>query len=101
MSDFGKTLSGLRRRTGKSRYNLAGFTGLSEAYILRLETGERNNPSRDVVLMLALSLARGSDLMEIWDVDGLLLSAGYAPLRRRGQSPGTGPRNAEDGPRFG
>ena len=58
MSNFGKALQTLRKKTGKSRYNLAGFTGLSEAYILRLETGERNNPSRDVVLMLALSLAR-------------------------------------------
>jgi len=33
-----------------------------------------------------LALARGDSAVEIWDVDTLLLSAGYAPLRRRGQN---------------
>ena len=85
MSEFGRKLQILRQKCGRSRYNLARFSGLSEAYILRLETGERNNPSRDVELMLALSLVRASDALDIWDIDDLLTSASYAPLRRRGQ----------------
>ena len=64
------------------------YSGLSEAYILRLETGQRRNPSRDVVIMLALSLVRASDVFEVWDIDELLTSASYAPLRRRGQRSG-------------
>jgi hypothetical protein len=52
---------------------------------MRLETGERNNPSRDVVLMLALSRVKSSDAFDIWDIYDLLTSASYAPLRRRGQ----------------
>ena len=88
MSEFGKKLCSLRRKCGRSRYNLARFSGLSEAYILRLETGERRNPSRDVVIMLALSLVRASDVFEVWDIDELLTSASYAPLRRRGQRSG-------------
>ncbi|MEE2710274.1 MAG: helix-turn-helix transcriptional regulator [Gemmatimonadota bacterium] len=84
MSHFGKTLRALRKRSNKSRYNLAGFSGVSETYILRLETGERSNPSRDVVLMIALALVRTSTNIEIWDIDDLLFSANYAPLRRRG-----------------
>ena len=67
---------------------LARFSGLSEAYILRLETGQRRNPSRDVVIMLALSLVRASDTFELWDIDELLTSASYAPLRKRGQRSG-------------
>jgi hypothetical protein len=39
-----------------------------------------------VVIMLGLALARGEHAVEIWEVDDLLLSAGYAPLRRRGQN---------------
>ena len=83
---FGETLKGLRQRSGRSRYRLAQYCGISEAYILRLENGERSNPSRDVVLMLGLALLNGSDTLDIWDVDVLLLSAGYAPLRRRGET---------------
>lgn len=82
---FGETLKKLRRKAGKSRYRLAQYSGLNEAYILRLETGERSNPSRDVVLMLGLALVESSETVVIWDIDALLLSAGYAPLRRRGE----------------
>ena len=82
---FGDTLRTLRSKSGKSRYRLAQYSGLNEAYILRLESGERNNPSRDVVLMLGFALVEGSGSVGIWDIDALLLSAGYAPLRRRGE----------------
>ena len=88
MSEFGKKLVTLRRKSGRSRYNLARFSGLSEAYIMRLETGQRRNPSRDVVIMSALSLVQSSDVFELWDIDELLTSASYAPLRRRGQRAG-------------
>jgi transcriptional regulator with XRE-family HTH domain len=85
---FGETLRKLRTAAGKSRYRLAqysGISGINEAYILRLERGERSNPSRDVVLMLGLALVESSESsVGIWDIDELLLSAGYAPLRRRG-----------------
>ena len=81
---FGETLKGLRMKSGRSRYSIARYCGITEAYILRLENGERSNPSRDVVLMLGLALIKGSEGMNIWDVDLLLLSAGYAELRRRG-----------------
>ena len=82
---FGETLKSLRLRSGRSRYRLAQYCGITEAYILRLESGERANPSRDVVLMLGLALLKGSEALDIWDVDVLLLSAGYAELQRRGE----------------
>jgi len=83
--NFATTLIQLRKKAGKSRYRLAQWSGISEAYLLRLEKGERANPSRDVVLMLALSLVANSVTMDLFDVDELLLSADYAPLRRRGE----------------
>lgn len=82
---FAQELKQLRAKTGKSRYRLAQYSGINEAYILRLERGERANPSRDVVLMLGLALVENSDSVAIWDIDELLLAAGYAPLRRRGE----------------
>ena len=84
---FGPTLKALRKKANKSRYRLAQYSGIDQAYIQRLETGERNNPSRDVVLMLALALAEGSQELTLSDFDELLLDAGYAPLRRRGERP--------------
>ena len=93
---FAETLKRLRIKSGKSRYKLAQYSGLSETYILRLESGERTNPSRDVVMMLGTALAQGVPSIEIWDIDALLLSADYAPLRRREE--GSGAASSSEGP---
>ena len=83
--NFATRLKKLRTQAGKSRYRLAQFSGITEVYIWRLEEGERSNPSRNVVLLLALALVDNSDAVCILDIDELLLSAGFAPLRRRGE----------------
>ncbi len=41
---FATTLKRLRTKAGKSRYRLAQYSGLDQAYVLRLESGERTNP---------------------------------------------------------
>ena len=84
MNEFAVKLKMLRRRANKSIYRLAQDSGIDQAYIHRLESGEKANPSRDVVLMLALALSNNSDAVGIDDVEELLLAAGYAPFRRRG-----------------
>ena len=75
---FGETLKTLRSKAQKSRYRLAQYSGLVEAYILRLESGERQNPSRDSVMKLSLALASTSEVVNIQDVNALLLAAGYS-----------------------
>ena len=83
-TEFSGTLKRLRSKCGKSRYRLAQYSGLDEAYILRLETGERQNPSRDTVMKLGLALVADSTTVSIHDVNELLLAGGYTPLRGRG-----------------
>jgi transcriptional regulator with XRE-family HTH domain len=83
--EFGETFKRLRKKAGKSRYKLAQWTGLSEAYLHRLEKGERTNPSRDVVLLIALALTSGYSNIDIYDIEEFILSAGYAPLGKRGE----------------
>ena len=83
--EFAKTLRKIRTKSGKSNYRLAQYSGLDEAYILRLESGERQNPSRDSVMKLCLALAANSEDVSINDANALLLAAGYAPLRTRGE----------------
>ena len=82
---FGNTLKAVRKKADKSRYRLARYSGIDQAYIQRLETGERSNPSRDVVLMIGFALVENSSTVSLHDVDELLLAAAYAPLRRRGE----------------
>lgn len=82
--EFGAMLKRLRTKAGKSRYKLAQWSGLSEAYLLRLENGERNNPGRDVVLLIALALVHDSSSVDVYDIEELMLSANYAPLKKRG-----------------
>lgn len=86
-TEFSAALEKLRRNAGKSRYSLAQFSGIDEAYILRLESGERQNPTRDVVLKLGLALVANSPSVTLHDVNGLLLAARYAPLLSRGEMP--------------
>lgn len=81
--DFGNTFKIYRKLAGKSRYRLAQLSGIDQAYLLRLESGEQTNPSRDLVIRLGLALVFGSDAVTLESVDELLLSAGYAPLQRR------------------
>ncbi len=67
--DFGSTLRTLRKKAGKSRYRLAQLTGVDQAYLLRLETGEQTNPSRDLVIRLGLALVFGSQVVTQENVD--------------------------------
>ena len=85
-TEFSETLKRLRLKSGKSRYKLGQYSGLDGAYLLRLESGERHNPSRDVVVKLALALVADSSAVSIYDVNDLLLAGNYAPLRGRGET---------------
>ncbi len=78
--NFGDRLHNLRTRAGKSNYRLWQLTGLDQAFLGRLEKGEKN-PSRNTVIMLGLALVHGCSEITCDEIDELLLSAGYAPLR--------------------
>ena len=83
---FSTVLRRLRERSGKSRYRLAQYCGLDEGYLARLESGERQNPSRDTVVKIALALVQNSAEVSIHDVQELLLAANFAPLLGRNES---------------
>ena len=85
-TEFSVLLKRTRESAGKSRYSLAQFSGVDQAYILRLESGERQNPSRDVVVKLALALVFDSRSVTLDDVNSLLLAATYAPLLGHGET---------------
>ena len=79
--DLATSFLRIRIKSGKSRYKLAKFTGLDQAFLGRLENGTRR-ASRETLIKIALALVAESDTVSLQDVDGLLLDAGYAPLER-------------------
>lgn len=80
---FAETLKRLRIKAGKSRYQLWKFSGVDQSYIAKLESGEKGNPSRSTVILLGMGLVYASHEISITDVEELLWTADYAPLRRR------------------
>jgi transcriptional regulator with XRE-family HTH domain len=78
--DVGTPLSQLLRRhrvqLNKSQADIARDCWLDESYISRLFSGERTNPSRDALILLAV-FGIGLCLEE---TDELLLAADYKPL---------------------
>ena len=84
--EFPAVLRVLRERSGKSIYRLAQYSGLTEAYLGRLETGERRNPTRDTVVKIGIALVQDSAEVSIQDVQELLLAAGFTPLLGRNET---------------
>lgn len=78
--EVGSTLTQLlrrhRARLNKSLADIAKDCWLDESYISRLFSGERTNPSRDALILLAV-FGVGLCLEE---TDELLLAADYKPL---------------------
>src|SRR5690348_13016603 len=71
---FGETLRYFRLRAGLSQYALAKRVGINASYCNRLESGEREAPTREVASALARALALATE-----EVDRLLFSAGHVP----------------------
>ena len=84
-TQFSVVLRTLRERSGKSRYRLAQWSGLDEGYLGRLESGQRRNPSRDIVIKIAVGLVQDTAEVSIHDVQELLLAAGLLPLLGRNE----------------
>lgn len=65
-----------REKINKSQADIARDSWLNESYVSRLLSGERTNPSRDALILLA---AFGLEL-QVPDVDEILLAADYKQL---------------------
>ncbi len=66
----------VRLRKGKNQAQVAGDAWLDESYLSRLLSGERDNPSRDALILLGnwgLELA-------VEEVDEVLIAADKKPL---------------------
>ena len=84
-TQFSSVLRTLREKSGISRYRLSQCSGPDEGNLGRLESGQRSNPSRDTVIKIGLALVQNTEEVSIYDVQELLLAAGFAPLLGRNE----------------
>ena len=74
---FGKAFAATRKRLELSNYEIEKETGARREFLGRIEKGDKH-PSRITVLRIGFSgFKRGLTLGQI---DGLLITAGYAPI---------------------
>lgn len=79
-SPFGQLLWQQRKHHKMTMRTLANTVGVSESYISLLESGDRQQPARELVLKLAHALgARSSNQL----ADQFLLAAGYYPADKQ------------------
>jgi transcriptional regulator with XRE-family HTH domain len=76
--DLPSALRRLREQQSLTLQEVAELTGLSKAYVARLEYGERV-PERDTLIALLLA----SSSLPVRQANRLLLPAGYAPMHHK------------------
>ena len=74
--DFSTAFSKLLQRVGVSRYQISSYSRLDQAYLSRLKSGKRCNPSRETILTICLALAHFGHI-NLYDVEELFKSAGW------------------------
>lgn len=80
-SVFGGLLRQYRTQAGFSQSELAKLIGFDKSYISRLERGERDVPSRDIILNIINVIKLGD-----YEANSLLLISGYAPINENTSS---------------
>lgn len=64
-----------RAEAGLSYHQLSERSTVDSAYLLALESGKKNNPSRDIVILIGSGLG-----LDVQSLDELVVSAGHLPL---------------------
>lgn len=83
LDSFGHELKRLREAAGLSQNALAKSAGLNASYINRLESGEREPPRPETVILLAEGLGASRE-----ERDRLLVAAGHLPTAMARLGPG-------------
>jgi len=79
-NDFSKVFSTLLEKSGISCYRISQYTHLDQAYLSRLKTGNKQNPSPETVIKISLALAYYSNQVQLHDIQKLFKSVGRSIL---------------------
>jgi len=73
---FSSVFSRLLEKTGVSCYQICQYTNLDQAYLHRLKNGEKQNPSAETIMKIALALAHFGAKITIDDIEEMFNSVG-------------------------
>lgn len=78
-NDFCVVFTELLKKSGVSCYEISHFAHLDEAYLSRLRSGEKNNPSPEVIMRICLAVAHCSKKdkkVRLFDFEALFNAVG-------------------------
>ena len=75
-NNFAEAFSKLIAKAGVTCYQIHQFTHLDQAYLGRLRSGEKNNPSPETIVKIGLALCHVSAKVTISDIELLFKSVG-------------------------
>lgn len=84
--DFAKAFSKLLDMSGVSRYEISSFAHLDQAYLSKLKSGERNNPSPEAIMRICLAIAccrKGNKEFRLYDFEALFNAVGRSLFTAR------------------
>jgi len=76
VSRFGEVLSNILESSKVSCYHISQYADIDQAYLSRLKSGEKSNPSPEVMMRIGLALVHFSNEISISDVEDLFNATG-------------------------
>jgi len=87
--DFGKAFSKLLELSGVSCYEISKHADIDEAYLSKLRSGVKHNPSPEAIMRICLAIARCSKegkKVDLYDFDTLFNAVGRSLFTGRKSS---------------
>ena len=78
--NFGEVLVRLRKRGNLGIREMGAAVDIDAAYILRLESGEKQNPTKRIVGRIALALMMGDPAPSMWELAELYQAVDLWPF---------------------
>ncbi len=75
-NNFTEAFSKLIAKSGVSCYRIYQFTHLDQAYLSRLKSGGKANPSPETIVKIGLAICNFSDKIKLSDIEVLFNSTG-------------------------
>jgi transcriptional regulator with XRE-family HTH domain len=75
-NDFFYVFTELLKKSRVTCYQISQFSHLDQAYLSRLKSGERANPSVETVVKISLALTHYSNNINLYDIQRLFKSVG-------------------------
>ena len=75
-NNFTEAFSKLIAKSGVTGYQIHQFTHLDQAYLGRLKSGEKNNPSPETIVKIGLAICCFNDKIKLFDIEALFNSTG-------------------------